>query len=332
MLVPSYLFFAFVAPVQVVTIKPDVRILSTFFEPLVFVYTAPFILVATVPIFTTWLWFPQEVRRFSDQLKCQQDKSKFVPIDIKKRRNVHYLAATSITLVGMIPFSLGLGNDRLLDWFEQAGIAGWTLLFLLIGVQTILCVLTLIRILEFLIWFLGRLREPIRIRPLHPDECGGLGFIGDTFGKLALFATTMGFFMVWGMFVTIRWNNQNAGLGELAIGLILNIVLLVSAYFVLVGAFLFLPTLSTRKAMVRERGLKLREVSDEYERKIVESTLSYDQKTSVMQQYGQQHAFVRSTYPTLPFPIKRWWGLQILSALPPLISFQGLFFQFLQIK
>jgi len=218
--------------------------------------------LATMPILITWLWFPNATITFSQHMKKVVSFQPFKELNIK--RPWYLPASVGIASIGTIPFMIGLANDEIIEWFEVTTPFdwGWGVVFLLVGFQGVIAVLTLFRMLSFFLWFTKGVWSGLKLQPIHPDGCGGMGFVGSMIWRLTGFAVVIGIWSVYTLAASYYRNSGSQSPMEMSPGLVLNSVILLTTVQTLAFAFLFIPTFITHKAMVRERDRVIENLND----------------------------------------------------------------------
>lgn len=266
--------------------------------------------LGTVPVLIMWLWFPNASVTFGQQMKKVISMQSFKELDIKQPW--HLPASVAIAGVSIIPFVVGLASDDIIEWFEVTTPFnwGWGVLVLLVGVQVVIAVLTAFRMLTFFRWFTSNIRSRLNLEPIHPDGCGGMGFVGAMIWRLTVFAVLIG---IWSLYTLVTSYYRNSGglsLMEMSPGLILNAVILLVAVQSLSFAFLVVPTFITHKAMVRERDRYLENLHDH----LLDAAPSL--KTAMI----SDGLLILKNFPTLPFTSGQLRVLSGLSAMPTYLS------------
>jgi len=225
-----------------------------------------------------------------------------------------------IVAIAGVPLYFGLRGDAIVEWWEAVGLWGWAFPLLIIAIRALLLTVTMLRVLQFIAW-LGKQLEPgIIVHPLDPDACGGLGFLGATLRRLALFAFIVGLWLAAHLWNTYDYNHQGHSLDEIAIGLAINAPVLLIIYIVFGWAIVVRPTMLTHRAMVKERDGLLRAVSERFETAVKHPDQSPPTRVTRMQRLLTEHSLIRASYPVWPFSLFQMRGLSLISILPPAIG------------
>lgn len=274
--------------------------------------------LAAFPVFLFWLWFPGESARFADGVGPAVRNNGVDSLEI--RRGWDAPVSAVIASLVLTPFFFAISDDAVDQWFESMEWWGWSFFVALWVLVGTLLVMTLLRVLRLVRWFTKMLGRGVIIRPLHPDECGGLGIVGSTFGRLAVFAIVIGLALAFRAAVTMSWYNQDRSLEEIGAGFIINGSVSLLAYVGLLYVLLFLPTLMTQRAMRIERDSILSGLSTQFDAEFSRNNFAKDDRVAVLQRIRTEYDLVKEAFPVRPFTAPRWRGLQLLSAVPPLIG------------
>lgn len=278
------------------------------------VVTASLYLLNGLPVFTVYMWFKGAAQSLETQLK--KDSISDLKTPVVTRRKWDYIVSLAIVLPLLIPFSLGVANDQIVTWWESLGILSWIWVELSFVIFGWFLFLTLFSILHFWIWLHQELRRDLKIRPLSADGAGGLGMIGGIITRLTIFAIVMGISFGWLVLVNIYV--LNAGLQEIATGMIVHAVMMFVLYVFLLSGLLLIPTMLVRKVMVRQRDARLQPLVDRFNL-LMESRGNNQARVVEMQSVFAEYQLVRQNSPTLPFSVPNLRSLQALALIPPVI-------------
>ena len=252
---------------------------------------------------SVWMWFPDAIKRFSGDLERSATAFE-APEPTQFQKWWHWPSAGIVAIVTALLSSSMLANDVIIEWMERIGTRGFVFFGILMAVQALLATIILLRILHFILWYRSTLTGGLKIRPTDPDGQGGLGFVGAMFGRLTIFALSMGLWAFW--FVALGFfRNHNGDLDSGNIGFfVVNVVAVVVTYVTLVGIILVYPTVMTRRLMVRAR----------------DGFLMSETKLSHEVDRVSRYFLIKQYYPVSPFPAWQWAILRLLSLLPPVVG------------
>ena len=274
--------------------------------------------LGTLPVFAVWLWFPDMSTSLVNQLREVSRADKLD--DLNVRRNWHMPASIAIVAIPVGPLYFGLSGDAIVEWWEAVGWWGWAYIWLITGFRAVLLAVTALRVLSFFAWLEKQLAPGIIVRPLDPDGCGGLGFLGSLLMRLALFAIVFGLWLAANLWNIYNYNHQGRPLDDIAIGLAVTAVVLLMIYMVFGWAIAVRPTLLAHRAMVKERDSLLTEISARFETAVNHPEQSPPTRVARMQRLVTEHSLIRASYPVWPFSLIQLRGLSVISILPPAIG------------
>lgn len=156
-----------------------------------------------------------------------------------------------------------------------------------------------------LVWFnLLFRRFQARVHPLHPDEGGGFGALGSLAVKYSLIAVGLG-----AMAATLTVVRILIGSGWAH----MDLLALYALYIVLTPISLVSPLWSAHQAMVRARNEFLHDISNEFEKILVEGK---PQDWESLGELKARYTFIRETYPTWPISFAIFRRFSITASLP----------------
>ena len=174
------------------------------FDPVNVAWISAHIPLVTIPVLILWLWFPAEYERFVAKING-------VARTRQPRRDImawwEWLVGLTIVAALTRPFLDGVAADAAVEWFDFVR-WGWILALILAGGLSVLAAVALIRVTRFVLWFVKVAKEGLQVNPIDPDGCGGLGFVGVTFGKLTLIAVVLGLWVFYAAIFTYYYANQ----------------------------------------------------------------------------------------------------------------------------
>ena len=158
-------------------------------------------------------------------------------------------------------------------------------------------------------------RIDIKVKPLDPDESGGLGVIGDFAKSSLLFAIGLGLIAVsYGTLISVGGADLSRRLDVLAF---------YGIYIILAPVCLLAPIFSVRSAMLRARSEVLRPIAQEFQETLARATLNLstanpdlkdlDDKLIQLQRHRE---LILETYPTLPIAIRSLRRFSLTALLP----------------
>ena len=231
---------------------------------------------------------------------------------------VIYLVALLVLLVFWV-------NEFLVAWPEQFGISPeywfevkWYLPIHILVWSISLYVLFLFVFRQVVFIFgMSRFlnRSEIRVKPLDPDECGGLGAIGNFIKTSILLAVGLGGTAV--LFaLEVYWSGSDVLRRT-------DVLALFSLYVVLTPFCLIVPVLSTRNAMLRARQRVLSPIADEFQAaislihsKIPQDSSDLKELNEKLKQLQQYREMILQSYPTSPLPLGVLRKFSITATIP----------------
>ena len=158
-------------------------------------------------------------------------------------------------------------------------------------------------------------RIEVKIKPLDPDEGGGLGALGN-FAKASLwFSIGLGLIAVsYGLFTS-----------EMGTDLLhrFDLVAFYGLYIILVPVALLAPILSVRSAMLRARSEVLRPIAQEFQEILARAGLSLSTANTdlkdlddTLTQLQRHRELIIDTYPTVPISIRSLRRFSLTALLP----------------
>ena len=158
----------------------------------------------------------------------------------------------------------------------------------------------------------------IRVNPLHPDGCAGLGILGRMLTASVLIVTALGAASV-GMNISLR----SAGIHPLSR---LESVILGASYVVLTPLLLIGWLASPHRAMKEARDATLQPLADEFQRAIAQAVPSAQDDaaaikadTDRLSEIKRRYELLRDSFPIWPIRIQLLRSL-VATAVLPLIS------------
>lgn len=158
-------------------------------------------------------------------------------------------------------------------------------------------------------------RIEIQVKPLDPDESGGLGAIGDFAKSSLLFAIGLGLVAVaFGLFVGALGLNQFQRV---------DVLVFYGLYIILVPICLLAPIFSVRNAMLRARSNVLRPIAEEFQELLAKASLSLSTPNANLKdiddklvQLQRHRDLIMETYPTLPISMRSLRRFSLTATLP----------------
>jgi len=229
-----------------------------------------------------------------------------------------YLVALLVLLVFWV-------NEFLIAWPEQFSISReywfeikWYLPIHILVWSISLYVLFLF-VLRQVIFILGMARlfnkSEIEVKPLDPDECGGLGVIGNFIKSSILFAVGLGFIAV--LFaLEVYWTGSDVLRRT-------DVLALFSLYVILIPFCLLVPVFSTRNAMLRAHQRVLSPIADEFQAalspvqsKIPQDSSDLKELNEKLEQLQRYRETILQSYPTSPLPLGVLRKFSITATIP----------------
>ena len=154
-----------------------------------------------------------------------------------------------------------------------------------------------------------------RVHPLHVDGVGGFGPLGSLAIRYSLIAVSLG---VIGTSLTVARVFADGG------WMLVESLLFYVAYAVLTPACLITPLWSAHQAMVHCRNKLLDDISNEFERALVEESpknaAAFKESGKRLLVLRARYSLVRDTYPTWPLSLTAFRGFGITASLPLAVS------------
>jgi hypothetical protein len=231
---------------------------------------------------------------------------------------------TVIALISVIAILLVM---RLTAWPSEIRSSGrsvffydvkWFLVVLLLEVAIplyALCMFALKTVLS--VWILNCLFRwfEVRIRPMHPDNAGGLGALGNYALRLGMIAVGFGVFAsVYTL--QVRFVGDNPGSRP-------DVLLFWAIYVLITPTALILPMLSAHRAMRKARDAQLMGISREFERILSDASPSEKQDTESIKKTNKRlsglqdrYRIVMESFPTWPISIRLLRRFSMTTLLP----------------
>ena len=243
---------------------------------------------------------------------------------------VYFLAAGTLILFWIVELTV--------SWPEQFQISQeyWFEVKWYLPIHILTWSITLYPLFIFVIrhiLFIARLRITfekctLEVKPLAPDECGGLGKIGDFIKASILVSIGLGLIAV--LFSFVIYLNGSDILKRP------DVVSLFILYIVLVPLSLLIPLLSARSAMLQSRerfltpiAIEFQEVLDTTQKKIPKQTNALQGINERLNEIQRYREIVMKTYPTLPISLGALQKFSVSASIPLLSGAASLAFQIL---
>jgi ABC-type multidrug transport system fused ATPase/permease subunit len=182
----------------------------------------------------------------------------------------------------------------------------WLYVICMIGLKQLQAILYFNRLFQ---WF------DIRIRPLHPDEAGGLGALGSLTLKTSLMIVGVG--AVAAVFSAIDWF---AGANPLTRP---DLLVFWATYILATPISLIVPMLSAHRAMQQARNEKLNEIAQEFEKTLSDAGVTktgnaeaIKKANEKLQELQTRYEIVAESLPTWPIPARLFRNFSITASLP----------------
>jgi hypothetical protein len=176
----------------------------------------------------------------------------------------------------------------------------------MVGVKQLVTVLYLNRLFQ---WF------DVHIRPLHSDEAGGLGALGDFTLKTSLLVVMIG--VVAAIFTAIDWLT---GANPLARS---DILIFWASYILSIPISLIAPMLAAHGAMQKTRNEKLDEIAREFENTLSDAGVTKTGDAEAIKKANEKleelrirYRIVAESFPTWPVPERLFRNFSITASLP----------------
>jgi len=221
-----------------------------------------------------------------------------------------WTAVTLLVLACYVCFRLLLidsGSASLIPyWFRVIGI----IMYLPVMYVVCLSMMRLLLTLVFTSWLFSLLK--VQIKPLHPDGSGGLGALGR---------------ILWISIIIMLWDALLLGAALLSNNMYwfspLEMILIGTIYVTLTPSLLIGWLGFPHWIMVRARDEALRPLADEFQKALMQATLSINEDTSSIQtntdrllEIKRCYDLVYSTFPTWPLKINAASRLVVTALLP----------------
>lgn len=155
----------------------------------------------------------------------------------------------------------------------------------------------------------------IRIHPMHPDEAGGLGALGNFTLKASSIMVGIG--VVVAVLSIHQWLVGSNPFTRA------DLVIFWVGYILGVPISLILPMLSAHRAMQEVRNKKLNEISQEFEKTLSESNVTEVNDAEAIKKANEKlkelqtrYNIVAESFPTWPVPARLFRGFSITASLP----------------
>lgn len=226
------------------------------------------------------------------------------------------------TIIALILSAVFLGNwflefntvGRSVFWYDVKWLRVVVLLYLFVytyaasliifkGVQSVLYTNRLFQ------WF------DVRVRPMYPDEAGGLGALGNSTLRASALIVGFGMFLA-GVTILILFTEGDLFTSR-------TVVMSWVVYILLTPIVLILPMLSAHRAMKDARNEKLSEIAQEFEKTLSEANVTKVNDTETikdanekLQELQTRYSIVANSYPTWPLPARLFRNFSITASLP----------------
>lgn len=269
------------------------------------------------PVFWFAAAVPDAIRTFQERFKesCLGN----LP-ELSVDRRLHVIASIVVGLALTVPLILGVHDDGIKEWFEVGGLASWSVFVVALAGPVISLTHSFIYYFGFLRWFNYGVQRGLRIRPLDPDNCGGLSFVGQFFVRISRFGLFVGFFPLWVLGLNFFWNRPGPG-QTVNVWLVVWTGQWALVYFLANWYMLFAPILLVRKVMIIERNRLLTNFSDRFDEYVADGFLG--RTVGEIRELTNNYNFVKENYPTWPFHIPRlklFAGVSVLSGSAWILS------------
>ncbi len=170
------------------------------------------------------------------------------------------------------------------------------------------------------------LRHRVEVRPLDPDDCGGLGETGNFVKSSIRVAVGLGFIAVFFGFVVYA-NGSNVLRRP-------DVLSLFALYIAFVPFSLIVPVTSARAAMLRARDRVLAPLAQEFQetlfslqQKIPQATGDFKEVNERLKEMQVYRETILRTYPTMPILLGALQQFSISAALPLITGIVSLILQ-----
>jgi hypothetical protein len=160
----------------------------------------------------------------------------------------------------------------------------------------------------------------VKIRPMHPDEAGGLGALGDFTLKTSLIAIGFGVLALIFTILTLYIGSDLLSRPDA--------LMFWALYIFVTPTSLILPILSAHNSMKQARNEKLNEISKEFESTLISSNVAKvknveeirkgNEKLSELQ---NRYGIIVASFPVWPVPARLFRNFSISASLPLLSGF-----------
>jgi len=182
----------------------------------------------------------------------------------------------------------------------------WVYALCMIGVKQLVTVVYLNRLFQ---WF------DIHIRPMHSDEAGGLGALGNFTLKTSLLVIGMG--AVAAVFTAIDWVNRFNPLTRS------DILIFWASYILSTPINLIVPMLAAHGAMQKTRNEKLNEIAREFEKTLSDAGVTKTGDAGAIKKANEKlkelqtrYEIVAESFPTWPVPERLFRNFSITASVP----------------
>jgi hypothetical protein len=194
-------------------------------------------------------------------------------------------------------------------WFLIIRLSNWALFLHALYMLIIKEILAIVYFNRFFRWC------DVKIRPMHPDEAGGLGALGDFTLKTSLIAVGFGVIALVFSIFTIYVGSDLLSRPD--------VIILWVLYILVTPTSLILPMVSAHGAMKNARNDKLSEISKEFENTLISSDVAAaddiegirkgnERLTELQNRYG----IIAASFPTWPVPARLFRNFSISASLP----------------
>jgi ABC-type multidrug transport system fused ATPase/permease subunit len=206
-------------------------------------------------------------------------------------------------------------------WFRVVVLAAffvWLYVIFMISLKLLQAILYFNRLFQ---WF------DVRIRPLHPDEAGGLGALGSLTWKTSL--TIVGVGAAAAVYSVIDWL---AGANPLARP---DLLIFWASYILATPISLIVPMLSAHRAMQQARNEKLNEIAQEFDKTLSDAAVTktgdadaIKKANEKLQELQTRYEIVATSLPTWPIPARLFRNFSITASLPLLSGLASMVINF----
>jgi hypothetical protein len=189
------------------------------------------------------------------------------------------------------------------------------ILLILVGGVYVSCMIVLKQVRTIL--YFNRLfqRFNVRIHPMHPDEAGGLGALGNFTLKTSLI--TVGIGVGAAAFSAIGWATGASPFTRP------DLLIFWALYILITPTNLMVSMLSAHRAMQEARNERLNEISQEFERTLSDASVTKIKDAEAIKKANEKlkelqtrYNLVAESFPTWPVPARLFRSFSITASLP----------------